>query len=81
MDFFRLKAFLILLDTSLPQRQGSTIIMKMLYMIIYMYQKFGICDIHWQIPENIYKTSYLLPTDFPNNFSSAHFYLKRKENC
>ena len=50
-------------------RQGSTIIMKLPYVIMYVYQNFGIRDIHGQIPKSIYQASYLLPSYFLNNFS------------
>ena len=38
-------------------------------MITYIYQNFGVHDVHGQIPKSIYQASYLLPTDYPNNFS------------
>ena len=44
-------------------------------------------DICMQIPKSIYQTSYLLPSDFPNNFSWAcpHFcplfFIKKYEQC
>ena len=64
-------------------RQGSTNIIKMLYVITYTYQNFGIPGIHGQIPKSIYQASYLSATNFPNNFSYAlsSFYLNRKRDC
>ena len=35
--------------------------------ICYVCQKFGVLDLHGQIPKS--QVSYLLPSDFPNNFS------------
>ena len=45
--------------------RGLAIIIKLLY----MGQKFGIHDILGQIIESIYQVPYLLPSDFPYNFS------------
>ena len=45
--------------------QGSTITIKSPYVC----QTFGVRDVRGQIPEIIYQVSYLLPSDFPNNFS------------
>ena len=47
--------------------QGSTIIIKLTYVITYVCQNFGVHDIYVQIPKSIYQASYLLPGDFPNN--------------
>ena len=62
-------------------QQGSTITIKSAYVITYVCQKFGVCDICGQILNGIYQASYLLPSDFPNNFSFAHSYLHRMKNC
>ena len=45
-----------------------------------MCQDFGIRDIRRQIPKSIYQATYLLTTDFLNNFAKA-FYLNRMKNC
>ena len=37
--------------------------------IMYVYQNFGVREVHGQIPKSIYQASCLLPTDFPNSFS------------
>ena len=31
--------------------------------------KFGMCEVWGPVPKSIYQASYLLPSDFPNNFS------------
>ena len=49
--------------------QGTTITIKLPYVITYVCQNFGIRDVCFQIPKRIYRASYLLPSDFPNNFS------------
>ena len=49
--------------------QGLTITIKSLSMITYVCQNFGVRDIRGQIPKSMYQASYLLPSDFPNNFS------------
>ena len=36
---------------------------------MYVYQSSGVRDGHGQIPKSKYQASYLLPSDFPNNFS------------
>ena len=38
-------------------------------------------DVCGQIPKSIYQVSYLLPSDFPNNFSQARSYLNRMKDC
>ena len=43
--------------------QGSAVIIKMPYVITYS------AYVHGQLPKSIYQPSYLLPTDFPSNFS------------
>ena len=55
--------------------QGSTVTIKSLYAITYVCQNFCICGVRGQIPKSIYQVSYLLPSDFPNNFSQARSYL------
>ena len=57
--------------------QGSTIIIE----LPYVYQNFDVGDVHGEISKSIYQASYLLPNDFPNNFSQACFYLNRKKDC
>ena len=49
--------------------QGLGITIKSLYVITYMYQIFGVCDVCQQIPKSIYQASNLFPNDFSNNFS------------
>ena len=49
--------------------QSSTITIKSPYVITYLCQNFGVRDVRMQIPRSIYQVSYLLPSDFPNNFS------------
>ena len=49
--------------------QGSTITIKLLYVITYVCQNFGVHNVHGQIPKGIYQASLLLTSDFPNNFS------------
>ena len=60
--------------------QGSTIIIKLPYVIAYMCQNFGLCEVRGQIPTSIYQASYLLPSDFPKHFPEAS-YLKRMKDC
>ena len=38
-------------------------------MITYVCQNFGVRDIRGQIPKSLQQALYLLPSDFPNNFS------------
>ena len=67
--------------------QGSAITLKSPYVC----QIFGVCDVRGQIPKSIYQALYLLPSDFPDNFSKVHFekvhaltltiYLKKFENA
>ena len=52
----------------IPLRQGSTIIIKLLHVITYVCQNFGVRDVRVQIPKIIYQASYFLHSDFPNNF-------------
>ena len=40
-----------------------------LYVIMYVCQNFGVRDVRGKIPKNIYQASYLLSSDFPNNYS------------
>ena len=49
--------------------QGLGITIKSSYVITYMYQIFGVCDVCQQIPKSIYQASNLFPNDFSNNFS------------
>ena len=49
--------------------QGLTIIIKSLHMVTYMCQNFAVSDVRVQIPQSINQASFLLPGDFPNNFS------------
>ena len=49
--------------------QGLTITIKSPYVTTYMCQNCGVWDVLWQIPKSIYQESYLLPSDFTNNFS------------
>ena len=35
----------------------------------YVRQNFGVRDVRGQVSKNIYQASYLLPSDFSNNFS------------
>ena len=49
--------------------QGLAITIKSSYVITYMYQIFGVCDVYQQIPKSIYQASNLFPNDFSNNFS------------
>ena len=53
--------------------QGSTIIITLPFVITYLYQNFGICDIHGQIPKSIYQASYPLPRDFLTIFPKVVF--------
>ena len=46
-----------------------------------MCQIFGVHDVRGEIPKNIYQVLYLLPNDFPNNFSKAHSDLNRMKDC
>ena len=62
-------------------RQGSTIIIKLPYLISYVCQSFGVRHVRGQIPKNIHLAPYLLPNDFPNNFSWARSYLNRMKGC
>ena len=48
--------------------QCSTVTIKSPYVITYVCQNFGICDVRGKITKSIYQKSYLLPSDFPNNF-------------
>ena len=48
-------------------------------MIMFVCQNFGVHDIHGQIPKSIYQVSYLLPSDFPKNFSKSLFLFKYNE--
>ena len=43
--------------------------------------KFWRTNIRGQIQKSIYQASYLLPSDFSNNFSKARSYLNRMKNC
>ena len=43
--------------------------------------KFGIHYVCGLIPKSIYQASYLLPSDFPNNFAQARSYLNRMKDC
>ena len=52
----------------LVARQGSTITIKSPYVITYVRQNFGVRDVRGQIPKSLCQASYLLPSDFPNNF-------------
>ena len=63
------------------QNQGLTITIKLLYMIMYVCQNFGICDIDGQISKGIYQASYLWFSGFSNSFSEAHSYLNRMKDC
>ena len=49
--------------------QGSTVTVKSPYVITYVCQNFGVRDVHGQTPKSIYQASYLLPSNFLNNFS------------
>ena len=55
--------------TCLKTCQGSTITIKSRHVITYVCQNFGVRHVRGQIPKSIYQVSYLLPNDFPNNFS------------
>ena len=57
--------------------QNLTITIESSYMIMYMCQNFGVCDICRQIPKSICQVSYKRPSDFLYNFSNACFYLNR----
>ena len=48
--------------------QGSTITIKLPFMIMYVCQDFGISDVRLQIPKGIYQASEHLPSYFLNNF-------------
>ena len=56
-------------DLKVVLEQDSTITIKSLYVITIMCQNFGMRDIRGQVPKRINQMSYLLPSDFPNNFS------------
>ena len=56
-------------DVTCHLEQGLTVITKSPYMITYMCQNFGVCDVCVKIPKNICKVPFLLPCDFSNNFS------------
>ena len=62
-------------------RQGSTVTIKSRYVIRYMCQNFGVRNVCGQILKSIHQASYLLPSDFENNFSSALSYLNRMKDC
>ena len=59
--------------------QGLTI-RKMPYVITYVYQNFGVRNVHGQIQKSIYQASYLSRCGFSNNFSWVRFYLNRKKD-
>ena len=63
--YFFLWTCIYLLDFYL----GSTIIIKSPYVITYMSRNFGVRDVLGKILKSICPASYLLPTDFANNFS------------
>ena len=44
-------------------------------------QNVGLRDLRWQMPKSIYQAKYLLPSDFPNNFSQTLSYLNRMKVC
>ena len=46
-----------------------------------MCQNFAESDVRVQIPQSINQASFLLPSDFPNNFSQARSYLNRVKDC
>ena len=50
-------------------KQGSTVNIKSPYVITHVCQNFAVRDVRGQILKNIYQASYLLPSDFPRNFS------------
>ena len=52
-----------------------------MYVIMYVCQHFCACNICGQISKSIYQASYLLASDFCNNFSYACSYLKRTKDC
>ena len=48
--------------------QCLTVTIKSPYVITYVCQNFGICDVRGKITKSINQASYLLPSDFPKNF-------------
>ena len=56
-------------DLKVVLEQDSTITIISLYVITIMCQNFGMRDICGQVPKSMNQMSYLLPSDFPNNFS------------
>ena len=61
--------------------QGSTVTIKSPYEITYVCQNFDVRDVHGQTPKSIYQASYLLRSNFLNNFSEARSYLNRMKDC
>ena len=61
--------------------QGSRITIRLPYVIAYVWTNFGVRNVLGQIAKSIHRASYLLPSDFPNNFSQARSYLNRMKDC
>ena len=59
--------------------QVLTITIKLSYVIKYVSQNFSVRDLRGQITKSIYQAPYLLPGNFPNNFSHARSHFNRME--
>ena len=65
------KKFPVFCNVFLIFTQGSTITIKSPQVITCVFQIFDAHVVSGQIPKSIYQVLYLLPNDFPNNFSKA----------
>ena len=72
---------ILIIPRSIKKQQASTITIKSPYGIAFVCQIFGVRDVRGQIPKSIYQALYLLPSDFPNNFSKTRSYLNRMKDC
>ena len=62
-------------------RPVSTVTIKLLYVIMYMCQNFGVSDVLVQIPKSIYQASYFCLVIFLTIFFQACSYLIRMKDC
>lgn len=61
--------------------QGSTMTIIFSYVITYVCQTFEVCKAGGVMSKSMYQAPYLLPSNFPNNFSKSRSYLNRMEDC
>ena len=52
-----------------------------MYLTTYVRQNVGVRDILGQIPKSMCQALYLLPSDFPKNFSKAFSHLNIMKDC